>query len=147
VQGCAAWLHVGRSGVEVGAVRGVYFIELHGVVFNHLWFVTKLSTLFDIFNYPVSIVLDQLFGFESRFYRTKCFIVLSNCFKYIAGDSLLLSRDRIARVQRALMEQPWWGSPPWTWQDKGGRLDAQDGWGCACALGRGSPSPRPVDPS
>ena len=36
----------------------------------------------------------------------------------------------------------WWGSLPWTWQDKGGRLDARDGRGCACAFGRGSPSPR-----
>ena len=35
------------------------------------------------------------------------------------------------------MEQPWWGSPLWTWQDKGGRLDAQDGRGSACTLGRG----------
>ena len=35
--------------------------------------------------------------------------------------------------QRELMEQSWWGSLPWTWQDRGGRLDAQDGRGCACA--------------
>ena len=27
------------------------------------------------------------------------------------------------------MEQSWWGSLPWTWQGKGGRLDAQDGRG------------------
>ena len=30
---------------------------------------------------------------------------------------------------------------------KGGRLDAQDGRGCACALGRRSPHRRPADPS
>ena len=48
-------------------------------------------------------------------------------------------------VQRELMEQAWWGSPPWTWQDKGGRLDAQDGRGSACGLGRGSPHRRPAD--
>ena len=39
------------------------------------------------------------------------------------------------------------GSPPWTWQDKGGALDAQDGRGSACALGRGSPHRRPAHPS
>ena len=44
----------------------------------------------------------------------------------INSDSPLLSRERIARIQCELMEQPWWGSPPWTSQDKGGRLDAQD---------------------
>ena len=64
-----------------------------------------------------------------------------------SGDSPLLSRDRFASIQRELMEQPWWGSPPWTSQDKGGRPDAQDGRGCACALGRGSPHRRPADPS
>ena len=64
-----------------------------------------------------------------------------------SSDSPLLSRNRIARVERELMEQSWWGSLPWTWQDKGGRLDAQDGGGCACALGRGSPHRRPAHPS
>ena len=64
-----------------------------------------------------------------------------------SSDSPLLSRDRIARVQREHMEQPWWGSPPWTSQDKGGPLDAQDGRGSACALGRELPSPRPAHPS
>ena len=54
----------------------------------------------------------------------------------VSGEGV--SGDRIARVQRELMEQPWWGSLPWTWQDKGGRLDAQDSRGCACALGHGS---------
>ena len=44
-----------------------------------------------------------------------------------SGDSPLISRDRNVRVQRELMEQSWWGSLPWTSQDKGGRLDAQDG--------------------
>ena len=31
-------------------------------------------------------------------------------------------------------------------KDKGGPLDAQDWWGCACALGRGSPHRRPAHP-
>ena len=54
---------------------------------------------------------------------------------------------REASIQRERMEQPWWGSPPWTSQDKGGLLDAQDGRGSACALGRGSPHRKPADPS
>ena len=58
-----------------------------------------------------------------------------------------INLSRIARVQRELMEQSWWGSLPWTSQDKGGRPDAQDGRGSACALGRGSPHRRPADPS
>ena len=28
----------------------------------------------------------------------------------------ILLWDRIARVQRELMQQSWWGSLPWTWQ-------------------------------
>ena len=34
-----------------------------------------------------------------------------SCFKFIQINQILplLSRDRIARVQRELMEQPWWG--------------------------------------
>ena len=63
------------------------------------------------------------------------------------GDSPLLSRDRIARVQRELtlgavmVVRSLWAcwSLPWTSQDKGGHLDTQDGRGCACALGHGSP--------
>jgi len=62
-------------------------------------------------------------------------------------DSPLLSWDRIARVQRELMKQSWWGSLPWTSQDNSGPLDAQDGRGCASALGCGSPRRMPVDPS
>ena len=65
----------------------------------------------------------------------------------LSGDSPLLSRDRSARVPRELMEQSWWGSLPWTSQDKDERLDAQNGRGSDCALGRGSPRRRPADPS
>ena len=51
-----------------------------------------------------------------------------------SGEPLLLSWYRFARVQRELMEQPWWRFPPWTSQGKGGRLDAQDGRGSAVGI-------------
>ena len=48
----------------------------------------------------------------------------------------------IARVQRELVKQAWWGSLPWTWQDKSAHLDARAGRGSARAVGRGSPAER-----
>ena len=58
----------------------------------------------------------------------------------------LSSQDRIARVLHELMEQAWWGSLPWTWQDKGGRLDAQDGSGCAQRIRAWLTEPKACDP-